>query len=121
MRGRGNQPPSGCPWGPGLWCLVDNIVAQAALSVGQDKPSAEQAIGLPAVSWRADDATAWSPASRRPDHFMETDEKSIVPKAVIFTPVTLSDQPMVAVEYHIGMAGMLSARRASASWYFWLA
>src|SRR6476620_3359997 len=59
--------------------------------------------------------------TRRSGYFRETDAKSIAPNAVIFTPVTLSDQPMVAVEYHIGMAGMLSARRATASWYFLLA
>ena len=50
-----------------------------------------------------------------------TDEKSIVPKAVIFTPVTLSDQPIVALPYHIGMEAMSFARSASASWYFALA
>ena len=41
-----------------------------------------------------------------------------MPNAVIFTPVTLSDQPMMALPYHIGMDGMSAARRASASWYF---
>jgi hypothetical protein len=43
---------------------TDNIVGQAALSVGQDKPSAEQAIGLPAVSWQADDFAAVSPGDQ---------------------------------------------------------
>ena len=44
-----------------------------------------------------------------------------MPKAVIFTPSTLSDQPIVVLPYHIGMEAMSLARSASASWYFALA
>src|SRR6478609_9168735 len=54
-------------------------------------------------------------------HFTEIDGMSIVPKAVIFTPVTLSDQPIWAFPYHIGMEAMSFARSASASWYLALA
>lgn len=49
-------------------------------------------------------------------YFSERLARSMVPNAVLFTPVTLSDQPKVAVEYHSGMAGMSLARRASACW-----
>src|SRR6478735_4376707 len=86
-------------------------------SVGGFRPHTR--VGLPAGADR--------PTSRAVNrvvqlpHFTEIDGMSIVPKAVIFTPVTLSDQPIWALPYHIGMEAMSFARSASAAWYFALA
>ena len=91
---------------------------------GHPRTDPGQAVGLPALGRQADDAI-WirSPLrwAVRATYFSERLEKSIVPNAVIFTPVTLLDQPNVAVEYHIGMAGMSLASSASAAWYLALA
>lgn len=47
------------PRGDRLVSFRDNILVLAVLSVKQDKPYTEQAIGLPAVSWQADDVLLW--------------------------------------------------------------
>src|SRR5829696_1891975 len=50
--------------------------------------------------WCEPDGSAWNRMVQLA-HFTEIDGMSIVPKAVIFTPVTLSDQPMEVLPYHI--------------------
>ena len=84
-----------------------------------------QAIGLPTLGRQADDAigirSRRSGCAARVD-LLERDAGEVDrAERVIFTSVTLSDQPKVAVEYHSGMTGMSLARSSSACWYLAMA